>query len=170
MKVPSNSVDEFVFAMSGQYLFDPNERNTWGALGPYDLSNTQDIGNSGAATFIHTVGGLMFPHDMRVKEMRLRWRVSNANSEPFGYLLAHVTPINDSTATLTPTFVLDEVGDNGGVGPRDPTSTRWFLNEWTFDHVMPAGDLLTFGVESPTAIATNYYAQISAGYILLERA
>ena len=84
MKVPSNSVDEFVFAMSGQYLFDPNERNTWGALGPYDLSNTQDIGNSGAATFIHTVGGLSAHAD---QQGMVDWYRSFENSPPA--LLVH---------------------------------------------------------------------------------
>ena len=160
--------DDLVFPMHGQYLLDPNEINTWGLVGPYDRLNTQDAGNVGAASFSWAAGGLMFPFPVRVAKMRLAWRKNNVAAHAFGFVLASFTP-TASSASTTVDYILDEVGDNGGVGPREPTSTTRQLSEWTFDHVVPADDVITFGVAAPTAAETNYYMQISAGYLLLER-
>ena len=45
--VPISQNRDIIFPLSGQWLLDPNEMNGWGVLGPYDNSNTQDLGNVG---------------------------------------------------------------------------------------------------------------------------
>lgn len=164
--------DEFWFPMGNQYLLDPNERNTWGLLGPYDNTNSQDIDNADQTTVAYTAGGLMFPYDVRVKKMRVRWRINNTAAESFGFYLASFTPVDNSTADVPENIILDEVADNGGVGPNDPGNTNNHTSEWTFPSTAVVSgdvDVLTFGVKSPTADATNRYVQIPSGYILFER-
>ena len=162
---------EFIFPISGQFLMDPGEFNGWGEVGAYDISNTRDLGNVGAATVSYLAGGLVFPFDVIVKRLFVDHRNTNGTAEAWGWRMTHVDRVQGSTAALPATDIINEVSDNGGTGPRDygaitPQRTDITVVSPTF---VPAGRTIVLGVESPTAVATNYYVQCLAGYILLER-
>lgn len=165
-----------VFQVSGQWLMDPNEVNTWGLTGVYDPTNTQDVGNVGLTSVAWAHGGLMFPYDVRLVRFKAVHRINNVDSEAFGWVLLHAEHIEDSTAARVATYLLDEVGDNGGVGPRDYANTRPQIIDETAsttgplsDEVIPAGRTISLGIASPTAIATNRYVQVLSGFLEIAR-
>jgi len=163
-------IEKDIFHLGGQFLLDPNERNTFGILGVIDPTNTQDVGNSSATTIAYTAGGISYPWDTKLTRFRAWYRVNNVDSEAFGFFIAHTQKVENSTANQPFTALLDEVADNGGVGPREPTNTRMYLVDIPLTGAtIPAHETITFGVDSPTAIATNRYVQIADGYLLFER-
>lgn len=161
---------EVVWHLGGQFLLDPNEVNTIGVIGPYDDTNSQDVGDVGQAGFGWAAGGIVYPWDMRMTAARIDYRENNNDAQAFGFIIGHFENIPDSTARRDSTLILDEVGDNGGVGPRaHPNTAPQSTGVMTFDHFIPAGEIITYGVAAPTAVTTNRYVQVSAGYLKFER-
>jgi len=161
---------EFVFPIGGQWLLDPNELNGWGVLGPYDNVNSQDLGNADDLTPARVAGGVQFPWDVRLKRFRADHYNSNAAAQAWGWAIFHMEKTS-GTNVVSSEFILDEVVDNNGVGPRDYSNTTNQLTDITFDDVVvPAGNLVNLSVRSPTAVGTNYYVRILSGYLLFERA
>lgn len=163
----------FAQQLGNRFLLDPDEINGLGLFGPYDNTNTQDFGNVGSTSFVRTAGGYEFPYDVKLKRFRMWHSNSNINAEAWGWVIAKVQKVDNSTAVLATTYILDEVADNGGVGPRDYNNTATFLTDIeipdTPDAIIPAGTMITMGVASPTANPTNYYVNCHGGYFLFER-
>ncbi len=164
---------EIWWPLGGQFLLDPNEINGWGVVGPLDDSNTQDLGNVGAAP-ARTAGGIVFPFDVHLRRFLSWHRVNNAAAEAWGWVLFHQQKTAASNA-VTSNYILDEVADNGGTGPRDYGNNQNQFSDIDLSGVaaaqdIPAGNVITLGVAAPTANTTNYFVQIQAGYLLLERA
>lgn len=158
-----------IFPLGGQFLADPNEHNGWGAIGPYDNSNTQDLGNVGTNTN-RVAGGLCFPFDVKLNRFYAWHRNNNVAVEPWGWRIGRQLKTADSN-TVSRTSILDEVGDNAGVGPRDYASTENKLVDINLsaNPAIPAGEVVVLGIESPTAVTTNRYVQIMSGFFEFER-
>lgn len=159
----------WVYPLGGQYLLDPGEMNGWGVLGPGDDTNTQDLGNFDTNTPAHTAGGLVFPWDVRITRFFAWHRNSNNSAQAWGWVLFDQEKTAGANTDPT-TFIINEVVDNGNVGPRDYGNNINQQTDMSLDYTLPAGHTLTLGVSSPTAVTTNYYVQIMSGYLLLERA
>ena len=177
--VPQNVLDQDFTAggvntifqqVSGQFLLDPNEFNAWGTTGFVDNSNTQDIGNVGAGMTAQ-VGGLCYPMDVTLKRFYCWHRNSNGAALPWGWRIARQEK-NENSTTRTDTDILREcVGtDATAVAPRDYQNASMQLTDVTIDHVIPAGQTIVLGVESPTAVTTNYYVQMFGGCFVFEYA
>jgi len=161
---------QFVQQFAGAWLLDPNEHNGWGPRGFVDEANTQDLGNVGA-DYSRVAGGFMYPFDVKILGFKAKHYNSNATAHAWGWRLGYHT-WTDSSNVVNTTNLLQEVADNAGVGPRNYLSTTTkgtdldlSANGW----VMPAGAVLTVGIEAPTAEATNYYVNVMSGFLLLER-
>ena len=114
----SDASTSFLWPLGGQFLLDPNEINGWGIQGPIDHSNTQDLGNVGAANLSRLSGGLCFPFAVRIEHFFAWHSNSAANAQAWGWVLAKQQKTAGSN-TVTTTYILDEVADNGGTGPRN---------------------------------------------------
>ena len=164
---------EFTEQLGNRFLLDPNEMTGIGLLGPYDNTHSQDLGNVGSVSLTRTTGGFEYPFDVRLKRFRIWHSNSNADAEAWGWFIARAQKVDDSTAVLATTYILDEVADSGGAGPRDYGNTRTFMTDIeipdTPEAVIPAGETITMGVSAPTANNTNYYVNCHGGYFLFER-
>jgi len=167
-----NLVREIPIQISGQFLLDPNETNTWGVIGFVDQSNTFDAGNADATSLSYNVGGLCFPFPVEVLSLTMVHRVNNSGANPFGFVLGyqtHTYGTNDSQET----FIIHEVNGNGGVGPREYGDVwpRLFSEETKgmANAIIPANAEIFLGVSSPTADTTNRYVQVSGGCLLVRR-
>jgi len=155
--------------ISGRWLLDPNEINGWGQHGMFDNTNSADLGNVGDLTPSRLAGGPVYPFDVRLKRFYAWHRNSNGAALPWGWLIFRQEKIIDTTAQSA-VYILDETGDNGGAGPRDYGNNNTQLTDITFtDVIIPAGELINLSVTSPTAVATNYYAEVMSGYLEFER-
>jgi len=161
----------FSIYLSGQFLLDPDEVNGWGVLGPYDNTNNQDLGNVDS-NLNRNSGGFSFPFRVRIRNFMAWHKNNNADALAWGWILAKQikTP---SSNVFTTTYVLDEVADNGGVGPRDYSNntnqmTSLFLKDLP-ESILEKDEVLILGVASPTAVATNRWVQIQSGYIEFEK-
>lgn len=164
-------LEPIVYQFSSQFLLDPGEYNSWGLQGVSDNINSQDLGNVGTANLNRNAGGLSFPFDVRLKRFTAHHRVSNGLAEPWGWFIARVlkTPPGNGIST---TWMLDESFDRGpGTNLRDyGNNQNQYSDLTTFDNdVIPAGEILVVGVGAPTAIGTDYYVQVSSGYLEFER-
>lgn len=173
LATPVNS-NQFLFPLGGQWLLDPDEVNGWGILGPYDNSNTQDLGNV-AQQQNELAGGLVFPWDVRLLSFFAWYRIGNASALPWGWRVIHQQKFENSV-DQTNFVLLDEVVDNGGVGPRDEPTTRPHTTNIDFTEggtvipdIIPVENTLNVSVVSPTAETTNRFVQIMSGYLLFER-
>ena len=162
--------NEFMFWLGTQFLLDPGEVNGWGILGIYDNSNTQDLGNIGAANLNRIAGGLKFPWDVRIKRFNADHYNSIATALPWGWVLFSQEK-NPGSNTVTTTYLLDEVTSNNGVGPRDYGNTTNQETDLILPStaIVPAGHTLGMGVAAPTAVGTNNYVRILSGYLLMEK-
>ncbi len=160
---------EILFPRGGQFLLDPNEFNGWGTIGPYDNSNTQDLGNTGGG-INRTAGGLVFPYDVQLERMYAWHQNNNATAQAWGWRIARQAKTAGAN-TVTSTDILTEVADNAGVGPRDYLSTANQLTDLdlTTTDLVPAGEVIVLGVESPTAVGTNYYVRLMSGFLQMRR-
>lgn len=165
-----------IFPLSGQFLLDPNEINGWGAVGPYDNSNNQDLGNSQVTNFNRLAGGLCFPFDVTIDRLYAFHRNNNGSAQAWGWVLASMTKTPGSNTVAT-NIILNEVTENAGVGPRDYQNNQNQLTDIDLDSLglsvaqrtLTAGDVLVLAVDAPTAVTTNYWVQIQSGYIQLSR-
>lgn len=167
-----NELRKFIFPLGGRFLLDPNEFNAWGQLGPYDDTNSLDLGDVGDTTPSRLAGGVMFPWDVKLIQMQAFHQNSNALAEAWGWRIFRQAKAATPTAgssVVTAVDILNEV--NGAtVGPRDYGNNVTQKTELTFtDVTIPAGEVLVLGVESPTAVATNYYVNIFSGFLEFER-
>lgn len=160
-----------LFELGGQFLMDPNEFNGWGTIGPIDDTNNQDLGNVAAAVS-RTAGGLIYPFDVQPIRM-FAWHYNSNNSAlPWGWRIA-VQEKNAASNTVTTTDMIRECVGTGAtaVAPRDygNTVTQQTDIDLSGVSVVPAGQVIVLGVESPTATTTNYYVRVMAGYIQFAR-
>lgn len=171
--LPLRSNDRYTsINFGGQFLCDPNEINGWGSQGFTDDTNVQNLGLANATSLSRHAGGLHFSFDVKVLRFSVWHRNNTADVEPWGWIVAKQTKVDDSDAQ-TGTIFVHEVNDNGGVGPRDYGDD---LNHRTdldltsnADSIIPAGDVLTVGVACPTAVEANRYIQVMSGLLELER-
>ena len=159
-----------VVQLGGQFLLDPGEFNGWGPLGYLDNSNTQDLGNVGATSISRVAGGLCFPFDVRLKRFFAWHYNSSSAAHVWGWRIDRQTK-NDASNTVSGETLLSQVGDNGGAGPNDFGNTINQKTDLSFSGqpIISAGDVVVLGVEAPTAVTTNYYVRILAGYLEFER-
>lgn len=158
--------------IGGQLLFDPNEINGWGVVGPIDDTNAQDLGDVGAANLSRLAGGISYPFDVRIERFYAWHQNNNADAQAWGWVLAKQEKQSNSNTVATD-YVLDEVADNAGVGPRDYSSTVTQLTDIDLssatNNVIPAGEVLTLGAAAPTAVTTNRYVRVMSGYLHFTR-
>ena len=155
-----------IFPLGGRFLLDPNEFNAWGILGVYDDTNSQDLGNVGDTTPSRLAGGLSFPFDIQLLRFVADHRNTNAAAEAWGWRIFRQDKLSTPAAgssDVTAVDILNEVND-GNI--RDYLNNVNQKTEIEFnDIIIPAGEVLVLGVESPTAVATpNYYVEIQSGY------
>ena len=155
--------------LGGQFLLDPNEYNGWGTLGTFDNSNTQDLGNIGAAP-ARLAGGFSYPFDVKLVRFFAWHYNSNGGALPWGWRIVRQEKIASSSA-VSFVNILDEVGANGGDGPRDYGNTQTQKTDLNLSAVdtIPAGEVIVLGVESPTAITSNNYVRILSGFFEFKR-
>jgi len=161
-----------IHQVGGQFLLDPNEINGWGVLGWIDNSNTQDLGNVGAANLTRIIGGLVFPFDVRIKRFFAKHYNSNGGALPWGWVVGRQRK-NTPGNTTTTTFMLDESFDRGAgqFGLRDYGNNQNQESDITsfVDDIIPSGEVIFLGVGAPTANTTNQFVRILAGYLEFER-
>ena len=159
--------------LGSRYLLDPNEINVMGPFGEIDTAHTLDAGNVGSLSWNRLSGGYSFPWDVRLKRMYAQHYNTNAAAEAWGWVIAKLEVTFDSNATLPAEYILDEVADNGGVGPRDYQDNNRQLTDIVFPdsaaNFIPADTQVGMGAAAPTANTTNYYTNIFTGYLLFER-
>ena len=159
--------------LGSRYLLDPNEINIMGQFGEIDTAHTLDGGNIGSLTWNRLAGGYSFPWDGRLRRFYAQHYNSNAAALAWGWVIAKLDPEFGNAAVIPATYILDEVTDNGGTGPRDyQNNSRQFTDINFVDsaaNLIPSGEMVSMGVAAPTAITTNYYANIFTGYLLFER-
>lgn len=176
-----NGLDPLVFPLGGDFLLDPNEVNGWGVIGPYDQRNSQDLGdvtalNAGTLSS-NNIGGIVFPFDVKLTEVRIIHDNSNAAALAWGWVILTSTFTFDSNTEAT-TVHWNEVA--GGTGPRDygdNVKQQTLVTEAANDSgaavlpgtTIPAGTMITLAVAAPTAVGTNYYVRINAGYLKFDR-
>ena len=156
----------------GQFLLDPNEINGFGVMGPFDDSNTQDLGDVGTEP-TQVAGGWHRPFDFKVTRLSGWIRESNNDAvDPWGFLLFRQKKTDGSNDRVN-TKILAEVAENNGVGPRsyDGTQPFWFSVDLSSrpNNIVEVGEILGFGVEAPTAMLTNRHVQFMSGLIEFER-
>jgi len=159
-----------IFPLGGQFLADPGEQNGW-TIGPYDDTNSADLGNTAVENLTRLAGGLMYPFDVRLVKMDIRHRNNNNDMQPFGWFFAKQVK-NAGSNVVTTTTILNETVENGGIGPHDYSDNQ---NQHTVidftnnpEKVIKAGLTLTMGIDCPTAVETNRYSQIQSGYLHLQ--
>lgn len=164
-----NELNSIVIPLGGQFLLDPNEYNGWGILGPYDNSNTQDLGNVGAVPN-RVAGGFCFPYDVKLVRFYAWHYNSSSAAEAWGWRILRQEK-NDASNVVSFVNLLDEIGDNGGIGPRDYGNTTNQLTDvdLSANGAIPAGEVVVLGTEAPTAVGTNYYSRILSGYFEFHR-
>jgi len=160
------------FDFGGQFLLDPNEFNGWGTIGVHDNTNTQDLGNINT-TPSAIAGGFSRPFPFRVTQIFGWIRENNTTIvDAWGFRMFRQTK-TDNSSVRTSIDILNEVADNGGVGPRDYANTnpqRFSLDLSNVpNNIVQPEEVLGFGVESPDAIATNRFIQFMTGWIEYER-
>ena len=159
--------------LGSRYLLDPNEMNVMGPLGEIDTNHTLDGGNVGALVWNRLSGGYTFPWDVRLKRFYAQHYNSNSAAQAWGWVIAKLEVTFDSNATLPATYILDEVAENGGTGPRNYSNNSRQLTDITFvdspANLIPANTQIGMGASAPTADTTNYYANIFTGYLLFEK-
>ena len=164
--------NEFTEQLGGSFLLDPNEISGWSHRGTVNDINTMKLGNSQATDLSRFAGGLMFPFDVRLKRFQCFHHNSNAAARAWGWVIAHqtkdATPAAGSNNCST-TIILNEVTDNGGVGPRNYLNNVNQQTDLSFDVVIPAGDIIVLAVDAPTATTADHYVNILGGYFLFER-
>ena len=160
--------------LGGQFRLDTvaNEINGWGSVGPVDDSNTQQIGAVGDVTLSRNAGGLVFPFDVHLRRFYTWHRNNNGDAQPWGWVI-HRMVKNAGSNTVSSTYVLDEVADNGGTGPRNYGNGQTQLTDIDLTAVtaaqnIPAGETIGLGVAAPTAGTSQRFVQIHSGYMLFE--
>lgn len=163
-------IQEFHF--SGQFLCDPNEINAWGVTGFVDTTNSQDVANSQATQRLWTAGGPKWPYPIQLLEFHAVFRENNAGVEAWGWALAKKPFLENSTAAAGAT-IINEVIDNGGVGPRDYGNTRPHSDTLDLsqlpESILLPNEMLNVGVDTPTAETNNRYIQTYSAYIRYHR-
>jgi len=157
--------------IGGQFLFDPGEFNGWGIIGPVDNTNNQKLANVGNANISRTAGGLCFSFDVRLKRFFAWHYNSNPSVHAWGWRIDRQTKTAGSNS-VSGEILFSQVTENGGTGPNDYGNTVPQKTDVSFTSqpVIPAGDVTVLGVEAPTAVGTNYYARVMAGYLEFDRA
>lgn len=159
-----------IFPLGGEFLLDPNEFNGWGNIGPYDNRNSQDLSNVGSATINRLAGGLSFPFDVQINRFFAWHHNNNADAEAWGWRITQQQK-TDGNNVITTSDILNEVSDNGGTGPRNYSNNLTQQTDISFGTpiTVPSGDVITLGVESPTAVGTNRFVRVMSGYFELRR-
>ena len=160
---------------SGRFLSDPNEINGWGVLGAYDNTNSQDLGNVSAANLSRLSGGPMWPYQVKITGLYAYHRDSNSATdiiEPWGWAMLRQKKTG-GTNTITDEYILDEVADNGGVGPRaygnSVTQETMIDLSSAANNVLSPFETLVLGLAAPTATPVNRYVEVMSGIITMER-
>ena len=159
--------------LHGQYLLDPNEFNGWGDIGWGDNVNSQKLSNVGATKLSYVTGGVIYPYDVRITRFVAWHRNTNAAALPWGFRIGYVTKVDNSSSSLPATDIYREcLGvDELASAPRNYLNTRVHKTDIDLSNspIIPAGSTIYFGVESPTAIGTNYYVRIHSGFLEVEK-
>lgn len=161
-----------LFHFGGEWLLDPNEFNAWGYRGHSDDRHTTDLGNVGANPS-RAAGGIHFPWDVRVERLHVWHRNNNAGVLPWGWRMTKQQKTENSNTVTSVDMLRQVVGTGAGAtAPNDYGNNRnQETNITTFaDPILPAGQVLILGVESPTAVTTNRYVQVMSGLLVFSRA
>jgi hypothetical protein len=157
--------------LGGNFLLDPNEFNGWSTNGPTGDRFQNDLGDVGAAP-IRTAGGFCFPFDVKLTRLYAWHMNSNVAVQAWGFRVFYQTKVDGSNA-VTNQDLINQVAGNGGVGPNNYGNTDNQLTDIDTSGsaiTIPAGSIVGFGVEAPTAPGTNYFVRIMGGYMRFERA
>ncbi|MCG7492479.1 hypothetical protein [Thalassobius sp. Cn5-15] len=186
VKAMLNQHAPYLRDFTGQYLLDPNEVNGVGVLGPNDQSQTADLGDVTAlnnlaigAGMTNSLGGWIFPFDVKLTGVDAIHDNSNGLAEAWGWMIWHTSFSFNSNNEAFQGFLLNECST--GFGLRDyqnPSKQRTSVTTTTSDIggptladvVIPAGNMVTLGVGAPTAPSANYFVRVNAGNLRFERA
>lgn len=163
------SNNNMIIQLGSRYLLDPNEYAGWQADGTVDQTMTSDLGNVGG-NITRTAGGVCYPFDIKVKRLFAHHYNSNAAVLPWGFRIAALQK-NEGSNTVTHTDILRQCEGTGAtaIAPNDYGNTTNQITDILIDEpVIPAGEIINFGVEAPTAVTTNYYVQMMSGFIEIE--
>ena len=171
LKLELESNKNFIFPLGGGFLLDPNEFNGWGVTGVYDDVITHDLGNVGANAS-RLSGGLSFPFPWRIKRF-FAWHYNNNTlAEAWGWRINKQQKIQGNNGIVN-TEILRECTGAGAtaIAPRNYLNT---ITQSTDIDLSSMGiveplDVITLGVEAPTAVATNRYVYIMSGFFEIEK-
>lgn len=156
--------------LTGEFLADPNEFTVWGERGPRLSRHNLDGGDVGTTSINNLAGGLIYSYPVIVEHVFGICRATSGNIGDIGFRMVHGQPNIQSTAARPVEDIFNEVAANGGTGP------RVFDNDQVqrFDirpdrQIVPAFNVITFGIEMPTGANTNHYVQFMASSILIRR-
>ena len=169
--------DNYIYHLGGRFLLDTNggvaEINGWGAVGPVDDTNSQDLGNTtDYPTLSRVGGGLMFPEDMRLIRMHVSHYDNNANALRWGWVITRLQKAATTTAgsnAQTEVSVYSEIG-----AYRDYTDTQNQLTQLEpadfNNNVILAGEVLNLAVavDETETTDTNRYVQVLGGFMEFE--
>jgi len=165
-----NLLQPIIIPFGGQFLLDPNEVNGWGVIGMHDNTNSQDLGNVGAANLSRIAGGFVAPFDIKVTRLMAWHQNNNGAAQAWGWVMAKQAKTAGSNDRVT-TYILDEVADNAGTGPRNYLNTTNQKTDIAIpDAEVAEGETLILGVAAPTAVTTNRYVRVMSGSIVIRRA
>ena len=158
-----------IITLGSRYLLDPNEYAGWSSDGIIDQTMTADLGNVGGS-ISRTAGGVCYPYDVKVVRLFAWHYNSNEAVLPWGFRIAALAKTAGSNSVSYTDILRQCVGAGAtAIAPNDYGNITTQLTDVAIDEpVIPAGQLINFGVEAPTAVTTNYYVQMMGGFIEIE--
>ena len=147
-------VSPIVTQLTGSFLLDPNEVNSFGQFGLGDETATVDVGNIGTPTFPQQSSGFSFPMDVTIDGLSVDYRQDAATVvDPWGFVIATGAP-DLAGNPIALTYLLDDLNGVGApAASRLEADTNVRRFGWTPDTAvtLAAGDVLFFGVAADPA-------------------
>ena len=158
--------------LGSRFLLDPNEFCGLGVDGIYDQTHTSDLCNVGDSP-VRTAGGITYPFDVQMKRMFAWHYNSAASAQAWGWRIFYQQKYENSTARDNTNILREVIGTGAtAVAPRDYQNNMEQLTDIDLSDtpIVPAGKMIGWGVEAPTAEGTNRYVYVQTGYFLIEKA
>jgi len=163
----NKAFNDLVYPVSGQWALQNNEVNGWGLLGPYDNTNSQDLGNYTNYLSLNPqqLGGFRFPFDVDFIELDIIYRINNNNTQDWKWL------IYTQEKTIASTTRSTELIYDGPLGiiatPTQYQQTTITAADLTLAY-LPAGQFFCLAAGTPSQVA-NRNIQIYGGSIVFRK-